>query len=71
MKTYKKQLHTLMAIFLLIPLIIIASISYAAIPQKINYQGYLTDPQGTAIDGTTSMIFSVYSQTSGGASLWT
>ena len=71
MKTYKKQLHTLMAIFLLIPLIIIASISYAAIPQKINYQGYLTDPQGTAIDGSISIVFSIYSQVSGGTVLWT
>ncbi|MEA3360273.1 MAG: hypothetical protein U9R17_12840, partial [Thermodesulfobacteriota bacterium] len=71
MKAYKKQLHTLIAIFLLIPFIIIASISYAAIPQKINYQGYLTDPQGTAIDGTASMVFSVYSQASGGTALWT
>jgi hypothetical protein len=71
MKIHEKQLHTLMAIFLLIPFIIIASISHAAIPQKINYQGYLTDPQGTPIDGTVSIVFSIHSQASGGTALWT
>lgn len=45
--------------------------AHTAIPQKINYQGYLTDPQGTAIDGNVSMVFAIYSQTSGGAALWT
>jgi len=45
--------------------------AHTAIPQKINYQGYLTDPQGTTIDGSVSMVFAIYSQTSGGTALWT
>ena len=44
---------------------------HAAIPQQINYQGYITDPQGTAIDATVSIVFSIYSQASGGTVLWT
>jgi len=45
--------------------------SHADIPQKINYQGYLTDPQGTPIDDTVGIVFSIYSDSSGGAALWT
>lgn len=44
---------------------------HASISRKINYQGYLTDPQGTAINGDISIIFSIYSQVSGGNALWT
>jgi hypothetical protein len=59
----------LKAIALLLFLLTITA--HAAIPQKINYQGYLTDPQGTAIDGNVSMVFAIYSQISGGTALWT
>jgi len=45
--------------------------AHATIPHTINYQGYLTDPQGTAIDGSVSIVFSIYSQVSGGTALWT
>ena len=49
----------------------LSATGHAAIPQKINYQGYLTDPQGTPIDDTVSIVFSIYSQASGGMALWT
>ena len=62
-------LITLIGIVLLIAILTIPA--HSAIPQKINYQGYLTDPQGTAIDGSASMVFSIYSQVSGGTALWT
>ena len=60
---------TIISITLL--LVMASSTAYAAIPQKINYQGYLTDPQGTTIDTTVSIVFSLYSQSSGGTALWT
>ncbi|MEA3358674.1 MAG: hypothetical protein U9R17_04615 [Thermodesulfobacteriota bacterium] len=71
MKTYKKYLPFSLVIALLIPFLVIISSAHAAIPEKINYQGYLADPQGTPIDDTVSIVFSIYSQTSGGMALWT
>jgi hypothetical protein len=43
----------------------------AAIPQTINFQGYLTNPAGTPITGTVPMVLSIYAQESGGTALWT
>ncbi|MEA3358042.1 MAG: hypothetical protein U9R17_01320 [Thermodesulfobacteriota bacterium] len=68
-----KQAHKLLIIITGLALIlsILPATGHAAIPQKINYQGYLTDPQGSPIDDTVSIAFSLYSQASGGAALWT
>ncbi len=30
---------------------------YAAVPHKINYQGFLTNPGGTPVNTTVSMTF--------------
>jgi hypothetical protein len=67
-----KQAHQLLITTIAIALILamIPITGHTAIPQKINYQGYLTDPQGTAIDGTVSIVFSIYSSSSGGTALW-
>ena len=59
------------AISIALLLSILPLTAHTAIPQKINYQGYLTDPQGTPIDATVSIIFSIYSQSSGGTAQWT
>ena len=40
-----------------------------AIPQKINYQGYLTNAAGVPVNGTVQMVFSIYN--AGGTALWT
>ena len=39
-------------------LLLVSSISYA-IPQTINYQGYLTDSGGYPLDGTVNIVFSL------------
>jgi len=44
---------------------------YADIPPKINFQGYLTDSGGTPVDGTVSMVLSIYNASTGGTPLWT
>ncbi len=44
---------------------------YAAVPQTMNYQGYLTDASGVPVNGTVSMTFKLYDVASGGAELWT
>jgi len=50
--------------------VLVYSISYSAVPQTINYQGYLTDSGGTPINGTVQMLFSIYDVSSGGTALW-
>jgi len=42
----------------------------AAVPNLINYQGVLTDSSGTPVNGTVSMVFSIYSVPTGGSALW-
>ena len=45
---------------------------FSAIPQKMHYQGYLTDSGGTPIDSSGLLItFSIYDSLSGGMNLWT
>jgi hypothetical protein len=41
-----------------------------AVPQTINYQGYLTDPDGTPLDVNVDMTFSIYDAAEGGVALW-
>ena len=41
-----------------------------AIPQQINYQGYLTSAAGVPVNGTVQMVFRIYNVESGGAALW-
>jgi len=48
--------------------------AFAQIPQKISYQGYLTDLAGAPVDttpGTIDIRFSIYPLLSGGSVLWT
>jgi len=42
----------------------------AQVPKTINFQGYLTDPSSTAIDGTRDMKFSLFDAVTGGNELW-
>ena len=42
-----------------------------AVPQLINYQGQLTAPDGTPLDTTVSVTFTVYDAFTGGTNLWT
>jgi len=43
----------------------------AEVPGLMNYQGTLTDVDGVALDTTVSMTFSIYTDSTGGSSLWT
>ncbi len=47
------------------------SLSYADLPKMINYQGKITTPSGALVDTTTSMVFSIYADITGGTALWT
>ena len=46
--------------------------THAAINQQINFQGKLTNPDGTNVtNGTYSIVFSIYTVSSGGTAVWT
>ena len=44
-----------------------SSLSFAAVPRAINYQGYLTDSGGAPINTTVSMTFSLYNSAMNGS----
>ena len=50
--------------------VLCVSAGYAAIPETINYQGYLTDSDGVPLDGPVAMVFSLYDVSTGGTALW-
>ncbi len=43
--------------------------SLAQVPRALNYQGYLTNPGGTPINGSASMFVSIWNAASGGTEL--
>ncbi|MEO1573459.1 MAG: hypothetical protein AAFU65_00700 [Pseudomonadota bacterium] len=43
---------------------------HAAIPDTLNYQGYLTNADGSPVDGTLTMTFVAFNVDVGGAPLW-
>jgi len=45
--------------------------TFAAIPQQINYQGYLANSAGTPLDTTIAMTFKFYTDSTSGTLLWT
>lgn len=67
MKLLKKYYLLVVVIFFLT----VSIAAYAATPQTINYQGYLTDSGGNPVNGMVSMTLRIYNVASGGTSLWT
>jgi hypothetical protein len=51
-------------------LFVMLSLAFAAVPQTINYQGYLKDSTGSPVSKPTNMTFSLYSTTSGVGAVW-
>jgi hypothetical protein len=47
-----------------------AILSNAQVPRLINYQGKLTDTSGNPVDGSHSILFSIYNAETGGSVLW-
>ena len=63
-----KILHFFVVIFFLSFFLFAAQ---AEVPKLINYQGKLTDDEGSPIDGSFEMTFRLYAVETGGAPLWT
>lgn len=56
---------------IMLTLVLSVSIAYGDIPPMINYQGYLTDPDGNPVpDGAYSLTFGIYDAQAGGQALW-
>ncbi len=57
---------------LVLATLVLSSLSQAAVPTAINFQGRLTTPAGVPVaDGSYSVTFTVYDAFSGGTSTWT
>lgn len=58
-------------LFLTLVFIIAISSIHAAVPTTINYQGRLTDAEGSPVDnGAQFVTFKIYDAAIGGAPLW-
>jgi len=57
-------------VVLLIVLTFVSAVTYAAVPNQINYQGFLTDADGNPADGTYNISFAIYNTPEGVTSLW-
>ena len=51
-------------------LLILIPCTVFAVPQEINYQGYLTDAGGNPLNGDVAMTFRIYNAPTGGTLLW-
>ena len=50
--------------------LLISCPAMAVVPESIDYQGYLTDPSGVAINADLTVTFSLYTVEFGGVPLW-
>ncbi len=56
---------------LAVAVVVVASLAWAAIPEKINYQGRLVDSgTGLPLPGSHSAVFKIYDDPADGALLW-
>ncbi len=69
----RTQLRTLFQISLLVAsaVALLTLAASATVPGQVNYQGLLLDDLGDPITGPVDMVFSLYSEPSGGSALWT
>lgn len=66
----KKSTFTALLSHFFIFVIALTSTSALAVPDRINYQGKLTDSSGVSLDGTYLMRFYLFDRESGGSQLW-
>jgi len=68
----KLTVRTKASMFILICLLssVFCSLSYAEVPHLLNYQGRLTDSEGTPLNGTYELTFRIYDAETAGSFLW-
>ncbi|MBK7473631.1 MAG: hypothetical protein IPI73_26340 [Betaproteobacteria bacterium] len=59
------------AIILLLSAALCCGSVQALVPHQINYQGYLTNPGGTPVNASVTMVLNLYNVPTGGAALYT
>ena len=52
-------------------LLLSGGLADAAVPTSLNYQAYLTNADGSSVNGNIVIMFSIYNVEFGGAPLWT
>jgi hypothetical protein len=52
-------------------MLLLSTVAVADVPGLMSYQGTLTDGGGVALDTTLAMTFTIYYDSTGGASIWT
>lgn len=71
-KVKRILLAALLAVSSFVALFAMPAHTYAAINPQINFQGKLTNTDGTNVtNGTYSIVFSIYTVSSGGSNIWT
>jgi cytoskeletal protein CcmA (bactofilin family) len=65
-----KRVKSVVVLFVIAMLFVWAAAA-GGIPQKMTYQGKLTDSSGNPLTGTYSIVFTIYDASSGGSNLWT
>lgn len=71
-KQVKRVIASLLIVVVGVAFFAVAPHTEAAINPQINFQGKLTNPDGTnVVDGTYSIVFGIYSASSGGSAIWT
>ena len=69
MKSKKKIRFMWLGIYVLVLLAIFPVVALA-VPEMINYQGYLTDAGGNPMNGEVALTFRIYSEENSGAVVW-
>jgi len=59
-----------MRTLVIVVLAVMIAITVFAVPEEMNYQGKLTDPDGVAIEGTVTIRFSLWDAETGGSEVW-
>ncbi|NNF67696.1 MAG: hypothetical protein HKM98_09325, partial [Gammaproteobacteria bacterium] len=63
-------MNTIRRITGLLVLTLLCLTAHAAVPGSLSYQGYLTDADGSAVNGSLVVTFSIYTTDLGGVPLW-
>ena len=70
--SYKNLFLIFFVLVIALVLFVMPKTSYAAINDQMNFQGSLTNPDGTNVtNGNYSIDFSIYTVSSGGTAVWT
>ncbi len=63
-------MRKLLALVIIVVLTLGASLSWSGIPQRINYQGMLTDDVGQPLDGSFELTFRIFNDSTTGNEQW-